>query len=515
VAIQRWTERVDVPSRRATSLGLSSSAISSRVSHTERGATSSVLLLHDPGRSTLLCERCESFPRLVADTLSRDHARRVPFRRSVSEAADFADDGFRGTRGCRACGQDIGDRRLDRRVESFLALGQLVDEPDPLRPDRVEATAARKQRTRMGLPDLRDDERRDDRGEDAQPCLGEPESGAALGEDQVGHGAQAHPAAECRPLNARDDGHRADIDRFEHVGHRHRVLLVALDVERHGGAHPGDIGAGAERRSITGEDDDTERAGVFASEAGERGPQLRDQRGIECVVDVRPSERHASDDTIATGALDPEGSHEGHRTDRVHAGGSVLWREERCDGAPKGVSTRTLEGTFPDMGPGNPWSPNWRPDPTGRRLASIRTARRGALLAAILLGGVTAVAAIVAPEADGAPLITPLIITMAAIPALALLGAGLAPAATGSRVDAAVAGVAFAIGAPVAAALSSAIAVFIYFGMNPDVTGLTGEAVGDVIRVGVSAAMRVAPMLAVTAALWVLAIRLLERRITR
>jgi hypothetical protein len=148
-------------------------------------------------------------------------------------------------------------------------------------------------------------------------------------------------------------------------------------------------------------------------------------------------------------------------------------------------------------------------------LAAIRTARRGALLAAILLGGVTTVAAIVAPEADGAPLIIPLTITMAAIPALALLGAGLAPAATGSRVDAAVAGVAFAVGAPVAAALSSAIAVFVYFAINPDVTSLTGEAVGDVIRVGVSAAMRVAPMLAVTAALWVLAIRVLERRFSR
>ena len=167
------------------------------------------------------------------------------------------------------------------------------------------------------------------------------------------------------------------------------------------------------------------------------------------------------------------------------------------------------------MGPGNPWSPNWRPDPTGRRLAAIRTARRGALLAAILLGGVTTVAAIVAPEADGLPLIIPLTITMAAIPALALLGAGLAPAATGSRVDAAVAGIAFAIGAPVAAALSSMIAVFVYFAMNPDVTNLAGEAVGDVIRVGVGAAMRVAPMLAAAAALWVVVVRQLERRGTR
>jgi hypothetical protein len=104
---------------------------------------------------------------------------------------------------------------------------------------------------------------------------------------------------------------------------------------------------------------------------------------------------------------------------------------------------------------------------------------------------------------------------MAAIPALALLGAGLAPAATGSRVDAAVAGIAFAIGAPVAAALSSMIAVFVYFAMNPDVTSLAGEAVGDVIRVGVGAAMRVAPMLAAAAALWVVVVRQLERRVTR
>jgi hypothetical protein len=39
--------------------------------------------------------------------------------------------------------------------------------------------------------------------------------------------------------------------------------------------------------------------------------------------------------------------------------------------------------------------------------------------------------------------------------------------------------------------------------------------VGDVIRVGVGAAMRVAPMLAAAAALWVIAIRQLERRFAR
>ena len=180
-----------------------------------------------------------------------------------------------------------------------------------------------------------------------------------------------------------------------------------------------------------------------------------------------------------------------------------------------GISTDAPDGTLRAMGPGNPWSPNWRPDPTGRRLAAIRTARRGAVLAALMLGGVTTVAAIVAPQAAGLPITIPLTITVAAIPALALLGAGLAPSATGSRLYAVVAGVALAIGAPVAAALSSAIAVFIYFGMYPGVTSLTGEAVGDVIRFGVGAALRVAPLLAMTAALWVVAIRHLERRFAR
>jgi hypothetical protein len=159
------------------------------------------------------------------------------------------------------------------------------------------------------------------------------------------------------------------------------------------------------------------------------------------------------------------------------------------------------------MGAANPWSPNWRPDPTGQRLAAIRTARRGAILAAVLLGGVTTVAGL----ASGTPPMVALTITAAAIPALALLGAGLAPAATGSRIDALVVGVALAIGAPVAAALSSAIAVLVMFAMS-SFHALTGEAVGDVIRLGVIAALRVAPLLAAVVAVWVIAIRRLERR---
>ena len=43
-----------------------------------------------------------------------------------------------------------------------------------------------------------------------------------------------------------------------------------------------------------------------------------------------------------------------------------------------------------------PWDPNWRPDPTGRRLEAIRVARRGALAAAVIFGALEVVATIVA-----------------------------------------------------------------------------------------------------------------------
>ena len=46
------------------------------------------------------------------------------------------------------------------------------------------------------------------------------------------------------------------------------------------------------------------------------------------------------------------------------------------------------------MGPSNPWSPNWQPDPTGRRLLTIRAARRGAFLAAGIYLPIAVVAAL-------------------------------------------------------------------------------------------------------------------------
>ena len=132
-------------------------------------------------------------------------------------------------------------------------------------------------------------------------------------------------------------------------------------------------------------------------------------------------------------------------------------------------------------------------------------------MAALMLGGVTVIAGVVAPEAAGRPVTVPIAIAVMAIPAHALLGAGLAPTAVGSRVDAVVVGVALAIGAPVAAALSTGIAVFVVLATS-DLDEFAGSAVGEVIRMGVGSAFRVSPLLALAAVIWVIAIRALDRR---
>jgi hypothetical protein len=160
------------------------------------------------------------------------------------------------------------------------------------------------------------------------------------------------------------------------------------------------------------------------------------------------------------------------------------------------------------MGPSNPWSPNWQPDPTGGRLLTIRVARRGASLAAGIYLPIAVVAALVA----GTPVTTlpsslTIPITMMAvvsgIAGVALLGAGLAPAALGSKVDALVVGIALAIGAPVAATASFVIWGWVidsWLSQPPDIAA-------PLLRAGVSAAMHIAPLVAIGAAAWVILVR--------
>jgi hypothetical protein len=104
------------------------------------------------------------------------------------------------------------------------------------------------------------------------------------------------------------------------------------------------------------------------------------------------------------------------------------------------------------MGPANPWSPSWRPDPTGNRATAIR-----------------------------------------------------------SRIDAAVAGVALGLGAPIAAITSILISVAIFAAAFPKYGGV-GEALGVTIRLGVLGALRFAPLVVVAVVLWIVVVRRLRER---
>ena len=155
----------------------------------------------------------------------------------------------------------------------------------------------------------------------------------------------------------------------------------------------------------------------------------------------------------------------------------------------------------------DPRSPSWRPDPTGRRLATIRMARRGALLAAVLFAPVGAVRMAILPAID--PLGTPMASVLAALAGLAgvaLLGAGLAPAALGSRIDGIVVGLALGIGAPVAAVTSALIGTFlagsVLHGFEEG-----GRLAGQVLRSGVGGAVSLSPLIALASATWVTVVR--------
>jgi hypothetical protein len=158
------------------------------------------------------------------------------------------------------------------------------------------------------------------------------------------------------------------------------------------------------------------------------------------------------------------------------------------------------------MGPNNPWSANWRPDPSGRRLVAIRAARRGALLAGMAYLPMGAAILIIEEQPQELAVLALVI----GLPGVALLGAGLAPAALESRIDAIVAGIAFGIGSPVAAVTSIIIGAFVVGVFAHDGPDLTGP----LLRAGVSAAMGIAPLVALCAAAWVLAVRRLVRPAT-
>ena len=157
-----------------------------------------------------------------------------------------------------------------------------------------------------------------------------------------------------------------------------------------------------------------------------------------------------------------------------------------------------------------PWSPDWRPDLTGRRLIAIRAARRGALAAAVVFAVTVAVAAILAPEVEvdqpATRIAAALIIAVGSMPGLALLGAALTSAALDDRSSAAVAAIAIGVAAPTAAVASAMIGVFVVVGLADGLGEAAGMA-GLTLQAGVRAAIRIAPIVGLTSIGWVAIVR--------
>ena len=164
-----------------------------------------------------------------------------------------------------------------------------------------------------------------------------------------------------------------------------------------------------------------------------------------------------------------------------------------------------------------PWDPNWRPDPTGRRLVAIRAARRGALAAAVIFGTLEVVATIVALPIDttrsGPTPLVGLMLALFSLPALALLGAGLTSAALGTPPTAASAGLAMGVGVPVAAVSSAMIGAFVLVGLGGAASGQMdgADVAGVLLRAGVTAAVHISPLIAIASVVWVLLVRRLAR----
>ena len=164
-----------------------------------------------------------------------------------------------------------------------------------------------------------------------------------------------------------------------------------------------------------------------------------------------------------------------------------------------------------------PWDPNWRPDPTGRRLEAIRVARRGAMAAAVIFGALEIVATVVSVPADSMVAdARPFLgfgLALFSLPALALLGAGLTSAALGTPPTAASAGLAMAVGVPVAAVTSAMIGAFVLVGLAGTAAGHVdgAEVAGVLLRTGVTAAVRISPLIALASIVWVLLVRRLGR----
>jgi hypothetical protein len=154
-------------------------------------------------------------------------------------------------------------------------------------------------------------------------------------------------------------------------------------------------------------------------------------------------------------------------------------------------------------------------------LEAIRLARRGGLLAGLIFTPLVWLAALLTPRdavvlpraaLDGSSwFVAAALVGLFCAPGIALLGAGLAGSTLGTKSSAAITGVAIAVGVPVAAVTSAMIGVFVAAIAVGNDAGDASAIAGQLLRGGVTAAVRVSPLIVLGSVLWIALVRRFAR----
>ena len=185
----------------------------------------------------------------------------------------------------RAGREELADDSLDGDVE---VIRDLADETDAECGLRIEALAGQEVAPCRPRADLREGERRDHRRDDPELHLGEREQRVRSADRDVRDGDEAGATAERVTLDPRHDRCGTAVDRLEHAAHRVRVRHVLVEGEPDGRTHPVDVGAGAEARTLAGENDSARTTDI-----DEHLRELGDQLCIERVPPIGPRQRDA------------------------------------------------------------------------------------------------------------------------------------------------------------------------------------------------------------------------------
>ena len=288
---QRWTVRVQTPSRRAASPGPTALFMHANVAFV-------VLSVNPPRRLALLEECAQALLALGARPLAGDAARRMPARRLVRQAAHLAHDRLRGTRGGRAGREQVGDRQFDRRVERRFAFDDLVDEPDAQRPRRVEPRPPGNSARAWVSPILAITNGlitagRMPRRVSVKPNLA---PASAMTRSLTAHRPIPPPSAAPWTRAITGTGQRSMASNISAIAiascsfcSRVRPRLARIQVTSAPAQNDGPSPARTTARSCSAGSSDS---------APELAAQLADQLGVEGVVNLGPVERHAGDHAV-------------------------------------------------------------------------------------------------------------------------------------------------------------------------------------------------------------------------